>query len=217
MEWLNDGVGLIVLISAIVIVLLLALAIGIVLNLRSRIAVQRLSFLGLYGADLETHVCYADLTVGNRSLNDVGISEIGIRNGKVSFNLTGLYKQKENLGDDARIVIEQRGALRLRLSAEELSRVLMEDKNGKKTLKKLRLYAVDLTGNCFRGTVKEVRRLLADLMAGKIDENGVPVAETPVAEPFAAKDGETPAAKDAAPAEVPAETAEEGVHSEPVA
>ncbi len=175
MEWLNEGVGLIVLISAIVIVLLLALTIGIVLNLRSRIAVQRLSFLGLYGSDLESHVCYADLTVGNRSLNDVGISEIGIRNGKVSFNLTSLYKQKEKLGDDARIVIEQRGALRLRLNAAELLQVLTEDKNGKKTLGHLRLYAVDLTGNCYRGSVKEVKRLLSDLMTGRLNENGEPV------------------------------------------
>ncbi len=162
MEWLNDGVGLIAVISTVIIVLMLAGVLSLLLVLRNKIAVQRLNFLGFYATDPMTRVRYADCVIGNRSINEVAVSEIGIRNGKVSFNLTDLYKKKANLSPEARIVIEQRSSIRFSLTEEELIGILFDGKKGK-TLKTLRLYVVDLTGNLYEGKIKSVQKLLFEL------------------------------------------------------
>ena len=164
MKWLNDGVGLIVVISSVVIVLLIAAALALLLILHNKIAVQRLNFLGFYAADAETHKRCAECTIGNRSLNEVALN--GIKNGKVSFNLTDLYKQKNNLTPESRVVIEQRSSLRFSLTERELMGLLIDGKKGKE-LKTLRLYAVDLTGNLYQGKIRSVHRLLSELLAAE--------------------------------------------------
>ena len=165
MDWLNDHAGLLVLITAVIIIAMVALAIVILYGIRRKIAVQRLNFLGFYSTNTETREHYANLTIGNRSLNDVGIAELGIRNDKVNFPLIDLYKQKKELSPDARVVIEQRSSISFSLTAEELRRVLIDGEEGKKILKKLSIYAVDLTGIMYRGKVSAVRKLLAELVA----------------------------------------------------
>lgn len=166
MEWLNEGVGLIVVIASVVIVLLIAVVLAMLLILRNKIAVQRLKFLGFYAADAETRKRCAECTIGNRSLNEVALNEIGVKNGKVSFNLTGLYKQKGNLTPESRVVIEQRSSIRFSLTEEELMGLLVDGKKGKQ-LRTLRLYAVDLTGNLYQGRIRAVRRLLSELLAAE--------------------------------------------------
>lgn len=163
MEWLNEHSGLLVLISAILIVFLIIFAIFLMVDLRSRIAVQRLKFLGLSSVDFETRERYAEITVGNKSLNEVGLAEFGISNGIVNYDLTAIYKQKNGLPADSRIVVEQRSALTFRLTTEELKKTLLDGE--KKQLKKLRVYAIDLTGNRYRGTLSAVRKLLATVLA----------------------------------------------------
>lgn len=165
MEWLNEHAGLLVLITAVVIIAMVAVALVALFEIRRKIAVQRLNFLGFYSTNTETREHYANLTIGNRSLNDVGIAELGLRNGKVNFPLIDLYKKKKELSADARVVIEQRSSISFSLTAFELKRVLIDGKDGKKILKKLSLYAVDLTGNLYRGKVSAVRKLLAELLA----------------------------------------------------
>lgn len=164
MDWLNEHAGLLVLITAVIIIAMVALAIVILYGIRRKIAVQRLNFLGFYSTNTETREHYANLTIGNRSLNDVGIAELGIRNGKVNFPLIDLYKQKKNFRP-TRVVIEQRSSISFSLTAEELRRVLIDGEEGKKILKKLSIYAVDLTGIMYRGKVSAVRKLLAELVA----------------------------------------------------
>ncbi|MDE5897343.1 MAG: hypothetical protein K2H43_05990 [Clostridia bacterium] len=166
MEWLNEGAGLIALISVILSTSLLIVVICILWGLRNRIAVQRLNFLGFYSTDVDTRENYTELTVGNRSLNEVALVELGIRNGRVNFDLTSLYRKKSGLSEDVRIVVEQRSSIRFTLTEEELRRVLIDGKKGK-VLKKLRLYAVDLTGNLYKGKIPAVRKLLQQSVSGK--------------------------------------------------
>ena len=173
MEWLNNGAGLITLISAILTTVLLIVVICIVWGLRNRIAVQKLNFLGFFSTDVETRSNYAELTIGNKSLNEVAVVELGIRNGRVNFDLTQLYRKKCGLSPDVRIVVEQRSSLRFTLTEEELLGVLVEGKKGKE-LKKLRLYAVDLTGNLYKGTIPAVRKLLQQTLIR--EKAGVPAA-----------------------------------------
>ena len=116
MEWLNENSGILVLVSAVISIALLVLCVWLIYSLKSKIAVQRLNFLGFYSSDLETHENYAEITVGNKSLNDVGVAELGIKNGKVNYDLTELYKEKKGMAADARIVIEQRIAFSFSIS-----------------------------------------------------------------------------------------------------
>lgn len=167
MEWLNEHAGLLVLITSVVIIGLVVISLVILYEIRRKIAIQRLNFLGFYSTNTETREHYANLTIGNRSLNDVGIAELGLRNGKVNFPLIDLYKKKKELSADARVVIEQRSSISFSLTSWELKRVLIDGKDGKKILKKLSLYAVDLTGNLYRGKVSAVRKLLAELLAAE--------------------------------------------------
>lgn len=132
--------------------------------MRNKIAVQRLTFLGLFSTDHVTRERYADCTIGNRSLNEIALAEIGVRNGKITFNLTDLYKKKANLSPEARIVIEQRNHIRFSLTKSELMPILVDGKHGKE-LKTLYLYAVDMMGNIYSGKIRSVRSLLAELLA----------------------------------------------------
>ena len=172
MEWLNQGAGLIALSSAIVTVVLLLVIIFVVVNLRNTIAVQKLNFLGFFSTDLQSRQNYAELTLGNKSLNELALVEIGIRNGKVNYDLTALYRKKAELRPDTRIVVEQRSSLSFTLTEEELYFVLNDGKKCK-TLEKLRLYAVDLTGNLYKGKIPAVQKLLQQVLA-KIKTGAMP-------------------------------------------
>lgn len=165
MNWINENSGVIVLIMSIVIIALAAIALWVLFYLKGKIAVQKLSFLGFYSIQLDERNSYADFTVGNRSLNDVGIAEFGLRNGKVNFNITSLYREKAEMGPEAKIVIEQRGSVNFQLTAEELKKAVVIGSNGKRYVRTLRLYAVDLTGTLHQGKVNAVRKLLKELSA----------------------------------------------------
>lgn len=218
MDWLNQNSGIIVLITAILTIALLAFVIYLVFSLRSKIAVQRLKFLGFYSTDVNSRANFAEFTVGNKSLNDVGISEIGIKNGKVAFNLTELFKAKKGMKKDARIVLEQRSSISFRLTADELKKVLVDGKNGKKVLNTLRVYAVDLTGTLYQGKVPAVRKLLADLVAAE-KRGDVPAEVVHTEQPFV--EDEEPVepvlkAPDAAAQEMPEPPLETTAEKEPV-
>ena len=104
--------------------------------------------------------------MGNRSVSEIALKEIGIKNGRVAFDLTALYRRKAGLEPKARIVVEQRRSVSFRLEREELAAVLTEGRRGKQ-LHALRLYAVDLTGNVYEGRIPAVRKLLAVLLAAE--------------------------------------------------
>lgn len=198
--WLNENAGIVVLIFGILTIALLAVMLWLVFTLRNRFAVQRLKFVGLYATDVETRTDYAALTVGNRSVSEIAIKELGIKNGGVAFNLTALYKRKEGLDEKARIVIEQRRSIGFCLEREELWALLTDGKKGKE-LKTLRLYAIDLTGNVYQGRIPAVKKLLAGILAAEKNaaRNGAPAS-------FAPKPVETAPAS-VAPAAKPAQSA----------
>lgn len=216
--WLNENAGIVVLIFGILTIALLAVMLWLVFTLRNRFAVQRLKFVGLYATDVETRTDYAALTVGNRSVSEIAIKELGIKNGGVAFNLTALYKRKEGLDEKARIVIEQRRSIGFCLEREELWALLTDGKKGKE-LKTLRLYAIDLTGNVYQGRIPAVKKLLAGILAAEKNaaRNGAPasfapkpveIAPAPVA-PAAKPAQSAPVIPAPKPAETPAVPAEE--------
>ena len=208
--WLNENAGIVVLIFGILTIALLAVMLWLVFTLRNRFAVQRLKFVGLYATDVETRTDYAALTVGNRSVSEIAIKELGIKNGGVAFNLTALYKRKEGLDEKARIVIEQRRSIGFCLEREELWALLTDGKKGKE-LKTLRLYAIDLTGNVYQGRIPAVKKLLAGILAAEKNaaRNGAPAS-------FAPKPVETASAVKSAAEIAPVAPAAKPAQSAPV-
>ena len=166
---LNANAGLIILIVGVILVVLLGVVIWLLLDTRKRLAVQRLKFIGQYSADPDTRRMVANITISNRSLNDVTITELGLRNGKVNFNYTDVYKKQSKLSKDARVVVGQRDAIRLSLSAEELVKSLIQSQNGKIVLKKICVYAMDSTGILYVGKVADVKKLLSELAKNGVD------------------------------------------------
>ena len=118
---------------------------------------------------------YASLTIGNRSVSEIALKELGVKNGRIAFNLTALYRKKEGLDEKTHIVIEQRRSIGFRLEREELLALLVDGKRGK-VLRALRLYAIDLTGNVYEGRIPAVRKLLAQLLAGAPAKEPAPSA-----------------------------------------
>ena len=109
--------------------------------------------------------------MGNRSLREVALREIGVKNGGVAFDLTDLYRYKAGLAETAHIVVEQRAAVSFDLSVEELKSLLLDGKGAR--LKKLRMYAVDLVGTVYEGAIGDVRKLLAEAMAPRSERRVV--------------------------------------------
>ncbi len=169
MDKLNEYAGLIAIISVIVLVAASAVTIFLLLSLRKKLAVQRLKFLGQFSADPDSRKMVADITVSNRSLNDITITEVGLINGKVNFNYTEVYKRQRGLNKDARIVVGQREAIRLVLSAEDLAKTLIQNAKGKVILKKVYVYAMDSTGVNYKGKVADVRKLLLQISKSGVD------------------------------------------------
>ena len=156
MEGLNENAGLVVLIASIVMIAILCIIVWLLVETRKKIAVQRLKFIGQFSADPDTRKMVANITVSNRSLNDITITELGLRNGKVNFNYTEVYKK-------------QRDAIRFTLSAEELVKVLIQNTNGKIVLKKISIYAMDSTGIAYIGKASDVKKLLSELAKNGVD------------------------------------------------
>ncbi len=190
MDWFNENAGIMVLLLIVISVIAFIVLIVLAVSLRSRIAVQRLKMVGFYSRDVATQENYAEFTVGNRSLNDVGVKEIGVQNGKINRDLTAIYRTKANLTDGSRIVIDQRGSITFRMTEKELADYLLNT-DKKRMLSRLRLYVVDLPGNVYYGKVSAVRKLLAEYLK-RLKENGTPILP-------AAEKAEAPA-EEAAPA-----------------
>lgn len=168
--WLNENAGVMILIIGIAVITMMGIALWILFGLRNQFCVQKLKFTALYAVDRVTRVKYASLTIGNRSVREIALKELGVKNGRVSFDLTALYRAKAGLADREHIVIEQRSSIDFSLSQEELKTLLTDSKN--LLPGSLRLYAIDLTGNLYQGRIGAVRKLLAEtLRVGKTEES----------------------------------------------
>ncbi len=166
MEWINENSGLLVLIAGGVILALVIVALIQNCRLQQKIVSQRLNFLGLYSEKAESHEKYVKLVVGNKSLVDFGFSELGIRHGKVTVDLTAAYREKKKLPEKTRLSIEQKNTVELCLSAEELKKYLVGSKT-KFKLGTLSLYLIDLSGRMYTARIPQVRKLLKETLREK--------------------------------------------------
>lgn len=171
MEWLNSNAGILVVVFSVIILALAALCTYLLFSLRNKIIIQKLNFTGLYSVDKDSRQQYASLTIGNKSLNDLSITEIGVQNGKVNIELTSICKKQNEISKEARIVVEQRSAISFKLSCNDLSKLVI-NRNGKDILKKLQLYAVDITGTVYRGKIPAIKKLIREMLTA--EKKGLP-------------------------------------------
>ena len=169
MEQLNEYAGLIAIVSFGVLFLLCDIVICMLISLSKKLSVQRLKFMGQFSADPDTRKVVADITVSNRALYDVTVTELGLINGKVNFSFTDVYKKQNKLAEEASIVVGQRGAIRLILSAEDLAKALVQNARGKVILKKIYFYAMDSAGISYKGKIPNVRKLLVQIAKSGVD------------------------------------------------
>ena len=178
MEWLNANAGILIVVFSVILVALGGLCTYLLFSLRKKFIIQKLNFNGLYSVDKDTRQQYASLTIGNKSLNDLSITELGVQNGKVNIEFTSICKNQNEVGNDARIVIEQRSAISFKLNCNDLRKIVI-NRNGKNILKKLQLYALDITGTVYRGKIPAIKKLIKELLIA--EKNGGTVAEHSVA------------------------------------
>lgn len=157
--FINENAGIIILIFGILILAALGVLLWLTYAVHRRFASVRLQFTGLQASDLNAGGAYAALIVGNNSVREIALQELGVRCGNVAYDLTAVYKRQQGLGEEAHVVIEQRRSIRFRLDGEALASLGA----GSKKRVKLRLYAVDLTGNVYGGRIRAVERMLAAL------------------------------------------------------
>ena len=195
MEWLNENSGVLVLVFSVIAIAMIVVCICFLLSIHSKIITQKLKFKGFYSVNRGTKKRYAELIIGNKSINDIGLAELGIQNGKVNYPLTDEYRSQKSLQKDTMITLEQRNSLSFELTCEQLRQLVLE-KNGKKILKTLRIYAVDMTGTLYRGKISAVRKLMRELLAS--EKNGISAsAFSEVTFPAVAEQVETPATEEA--------------------
>lgn len=166
MEWLNSNAGILIVVFSVLIIALCALCAWLLFSLHQKIAVQKLKFTGFYSVGKDNRRRYASLTIGNKSLNHLVLAELGVQNGKMNIALTDVYKEQNGISDEACVVVEQRSAISFKLYCSDLKKLVIEQK-GKNILKKLRLYAVDMTGTVYRGKIPAVRKLIKELLAAE--------------------------------------------------
>lgn len=169
MKGLNENAGVVVLVSLFVLLAVFGVVIVLLFGIRKRLSTQKLKFFGQFSVDPDTRRMTANITLSNRSLNDITIMEMGLRNGSVNFDYTETYKKQNNLSEGARVVVGQRDAIRFSLSAEELVKTLIQSESGSIVLKKISVYAMDSTGIAYNGVVPDVKKLLKSLAKNGID------------------------------------------------
>lgn len=194
MEWLNENSGVLVLVFSVIAIALIVVCICVLLSIHGKIITQKLKFRGFYSVNRDTKKRYAELIIGNKSINDIGLDELGIQNGKVNYPLTDEYRSQKSLQKDAAITLEQRNSLSFELTCEQLRQLVLE-KNGKKILKTLNLYAVDTTGTLYRGKISAVRKLMREMLTA--EKTGISSsAFSEVTFPVVAEPTETPACEE---------------------
>ncbi len=160
MEWMNENSGLLVVIVGAVLLLFVIVLLLQLWSLNRKIISQRLNFLGMYSKQAENNQTYVKLVIGNRALADFGFTEIGLRCGKSTVNLTNVYRSKQGIPAEMRLSIEQKNAIELSLSEQEMKSYVLP--NGKKCTS-FSLYIVDTVGKIYMKKMANIKRFAKEI------------------------------------------------------
>ena len=160
-EFLNENVGLFVLLlGAGIIGLLIRLAFQSN-SLTKNLVTKKFSFENLYETDKESGAKQFTLIIANKTLNDTSITDIGFMLAGQTFSYISEFRAQNGFVSGDKATVAQRSSLRLAISVSELEMMLFKYKRNAK-IKKLRAYVVDSSGFMLSASIKRIQKVVRE-------------------------------------------------------
>ena len=154
MEWLKENQALVMVILFLAVIALAVVVLVLCNKIYKNFYVKKFSFTDLLeetdGADTIT------LIIGNKSLNDVTVSALGMSNGLSSFDYIREYRRQANIQEGGKVVIPSRSTVSLRIDRKDVESAVMKD--FALPPKKLSAYVIDAYGGLCKGKVRVISK-----------------------------------------------------------
>ncbi len=161
LEFLNDNVGLFVLLLGVA-VLVILVRITIQSNsLTKNLVTKKFSFENLYETDKESGAKQFTLIIANKTLNDTSITDVGFMIAGQTFSYVSEFRAQNGFVSGDKATVTQRSSLRFSVSVVELELMLFKHKRHQK-IKKLRAYVVDSSGFMVSAPIRRIQKVLRE-------------------------------------------------------
>ena len=147
MEQINQYLPLVIAVGVIVVIaLMIVIALG-QRKLFKNIISNKFSMTDIEEVNIHTGKKTYAVIVSNKSMNDAGITAVGVVSGLKYFDFKDTYREMNEVSGDT-LVIMPRSPIKLVLETEDLERLIFSNlKNGK--FLPVKTYVIDSTGTIF--------------------------------------------------------------------
>ena len=158
MEQINQYLPLVIAVSVIVVIaLMIVIALG-QRKLFKNIISNKFSMTDIEEVNIHTGKKTYAVIVSNKSMNDAGITAVGVVSGLKYFDFKDTYREMNEVSGDT-LVIMPRSPIKLVLETEDLERLIFSNlKNGK--FLPVKTYVIDSTGTIFLQRAKNFHKIL---------------------------------------------------------
>ena len=160
-EFLNENIGLFLLLLGIVIIVFLV-RLAIQSNaLTKSLVTKKFSFENLYETDKQSGENEFTLIIANKTLNDTSITDVGFMLWGQTFSYVNEFRAQNGFVSGDKATVSQRSSLRLTVSVVDLESMLFMHKRSAK-IKKLRAYVVDSSGFMVSAPIKRIQKIIRE-------------------------------------------------------
>lgn len=158
MEQINQYLPLVIAVGVIVVIaLMIVIALG-QRKLFKNIISNKFSMTDIEEVNIHTGKKTYAVIVSNKSMNDAGITAVGVVSGLKYFDFKDTYREMNEVSGDT-LVIMPRSPIKLVLETEDLERLIFSNlKNGK--FLPVKTYVIDSTGTIFLQRAKNFHKIL---------------------------------------------------------
>ncbi len=158
MEQINQYLPLVIAVGVIVVIaLMIVIALG-QRKLFKNIISNKFSMTDIEEVNIHTGKKTYAVIVSNKSMNDAGITAVGVVSGLKYFDFKDTYREMNEVSGDT-LVIMPRSPIKLVLETEDLERLIFSNlKNGK--FLPVKIYVIDSTGTIFLQRAKNFHKIL---------------------------------------------------------
>lgn len=160
-EFLNDNVGLFVLLLGVAVIAILVRLTIQSNSLTKNLVTKKFSFENLYETDKESGKKQFTLIIANKTLNDTSITDVGFMLAGQTFSYVNEFRSQNGFVSGDKATVTQRSALSLSISVVELELMLFKYKRSPK-IKKLRAYVVDSSGFMVSAPIKRIQKVIRE-------------------------------------------------------
>ncbi len=158
MEQLNQYLPLIITIALCVVIVLTAIIAAGLNKLFKNIVSNKFAMADIEEVNIHTGKKTYAVIVSNKSMNDAGITSVGLVSGLKYFDFKETYKAENNVTGDTLIVMP-RTPVKLVLCPQEVEKLVFSNLNQGKFLP-VKTYVIDSTGNIFLQRAKNLQKIL---------------------------------------------------------